>query len=219
MKKCIAAGLLLLLFAACASAEIVGTTPQFDNIHRYIAPNGQEIYYVSREDKYALVKEEDVNFDGHDDLVMLITQGASNAFYEFYVWNDGQYALAGRNALLDWGLGNYTLDAQNGYVISHYTNGWAGMLHEEHIFRWKGNDLELVRYAISEHKKTELMEGDVFVTIENCDLLHVRVFDCRYGEYERTDDVIFEEVASVSEGFDELVLLDREREALWQGLK
>ena len=108
---------------------------------------------------------------------------------------------------------------QNGYVISHYSNGWAGLLHEKHIFRWKGNDLELVRYAVSENQRTSAVDGDVYVTIENCDLVHVRVIECRYGEYERTDDVIFEEIASVSEGFDELALLERESEALWQRLR
>lgn len=211
--------LLMLLFALPAHAEIVGQTPQQEYIHRYTASNGQEIYYVSREDEWATVQEEDVNFDGHDDLVFLITLGASNGFFEFYVWDDGQYVLAGRNHLDDLGLGNYELDPQNGYVISHYSNGWAGLLHEKHIFRWKGNDLELVRYAISETYHTAVFEGDVFVTIENYDQVHVRVLECRYGEGERTDEVIFERIVSMKEGFDEHALLDEESAALWNGLK
>ena len=208
-----------LLFASPAAAQIVGQTPQFDYIHRYTAPNGQEIYYVSREDEWATVQEKDVNFDGHNDLVFLITLGASNGFFEFYVWDDGQYVLAGRNHLFDLGLGNYELDEENGYVISHYSNGWAGLLHEKHIFRWEGNDLKLVRYAVSEHQKTAISQDDVFVTVENYDLLHVRVFECRYGEDERTDEVIFERVVSMSEGFDERALLEEENTALWNGLK
>ena len=221
MKKQLLTAILLsaLLFAASARGEIVGTTPQHENIHRYTAPNGQEIYYISREDEWATVQEEDVNFDGHDDLVFLITLGASNGFFEFYVWDDGQYVLAGRNHLDDLGLGNYELDPENGYVISHYSNGWAGLLHEKHIFRWNGNDLELVRYAISEHHKTSVFEGDVFVTIENNDLVHVRVFECHYGEDERTDEVIFERIGSMKEGFDEHALLEEESAALWNGLR
>ena len=102
MKRKICVVLLLaLLLCLPAAAEIVGTTPQDEYIHRYVAPNGQEIYYVSHEDEWATVQQQDVNFDGHDDLVFLITQGASNGFFEFYVWDDGQYVLAGRNALHD----------------------------------------------------------------------------------------------------------------------
>ena len=211
--------LFVLLLCVPAAAEIVGTTPQFDNIHRYIAPNGQEIYYVSREDEYAIVREEDVNFDGHNDLVMLTTQGASNGFFEFYVWDDGQYVLAGRNALNDLGIGNYALDPENGYVISHYSNGWAGLLHEKHIFRWEGNDLKLVRYAISQEQRTGIFEGDLYIDITNNDLVHVRVFECQYGEGERTDEVIFERIASRKEGFDEQALLEEESAALWNGIK
>ena len=216
-KACLV--LLFLLLCMPAAAEIVGTTPQSEYIHRYTAPNGQEIYYVSREDEYAIVREEDVNFDGHNDLVMLTTQGASNAFYEFFVWDDGQYVLAGRNQLDELGIGNYALDPQNGYVISHYSNGWAGLLHEKHIFRWEGNDLKLVRYAISQEQRTGIFEGDLFIDITNNDLVHVRVFECQYGEDERTDEVIFERIVSRTEGFDEQALLEEESAALWNGLR
>ena len=220
MKRnaCLALLLLLLLFVP-AAAEIVGTTPQLDNIHRYVAPNGQEIYYVSREDEWATVQEMDVNFDGQDDLVMLIALGASNGFFEFYVRDDGQYVLAGRNALHEDGLPNFTLEPELGLVTTYHQTGWAGLLHEKHIFRWEGNDLKLVRYAVSENHKTAAFEGDVFVTIENNDLVHVRVFECRYGEDERTDEVIFERVVSMKEGFDEQALLEEESRALWNGLK
>ena len=219
MKRKISIVLLALLLCLPAAAEIVGTTPQDEYIHRYIAPNGQEIYYVSHEYEWATEQQQDVNFDGHDDLVFLITQGASNGFFEFYVWDDGRYVLAGRNALHDDSLPNFTLEPELGLVTTYQQIGWAGLLHEKHIFRWKGSDLELVRYAVSENQRTSAVDGDVYVTIENCDLVHVRVMECRYGETERTDEVIFEEIASVSEGFDELALLERESEALWQGLR
>ena len=81
MKRLILLTLLFALLSVNAAAEIVGTTPQLENIHRYTAPNGQEIYYISREEEWATVQQADVNFDGHDDLVFLITQGASNGFF------------------------------------------------------------------------------------------------------------------------------------------
>lgn len=219
MKKWMLLLLFVMLFAAPAAAEIVGQTPQDDYIHRYTAPNGQEIYYVSREDEWATVQEKDVNFDGHDDLVFLITLGASNGFFEFYLWDDGQYVLAGRNALHDNGLPNFDLYPELGLVTTYHQVGWAGLLNEQHIFRWEGNDLQLVRYAVSEEHKTAIFEGDLFITIENGDLLQVHVFECRYGEGERTDEMIFERVVSMSEGFDERALLEEESRALWNGLK
>ena len=220
MKRKISLALLLaLLLCMPAAAEIVGTTPQDEYIHRYVAPNGQEIYYVSREDEWATVQQQDVNFDGHDDLVFLITQGASNGFFEFYVWDDGQYVLAGRNALHDDGLPNFTLEPELGLVTTYHQIGWAGLLHEKHIFRWEGNDLKLVRYAVSEEQQTGIFEGDLFIHITNNDLVQVRVFECRYGEGERTDEVIFERIASRKEGFDEQALLKEEDAALWQGLR
>ena len=76
-----------------------------------------------------------------------------------------------------------------------------------------------MRYAISQNHKTAVFEGDVFVTLENNDLLQVRVFECRYGEDERTDEVIFERIVSMKEGFDEHALLEEEDAALWDGLK
>ena len=165
------------------------------------------------------MQEKDVNFDGHDDLVFLITLGASNGFFEFYVWDDGQYVLAGHNALNDNGLPNFELYPEQELVVTNHQIGWAGLLHEKHIFRWEGNDLKLVRYAVSEHQKTAISQDDVFITVENYDLLHVRVFKCRYGEDERTNEVIIERVVSMSEGFDERALLEEESAALWQGLR
>ena len=219
MRKIGIALLFVLLLCMPAMAEIVGTTPQLEYIHRYMASNGQEIYYVSREDEWATVQQKDVNFDGHDDLVFLITLGASNGFFEFYVWDEGQYVLAGRNALHEDGLPNFVLDPERGLVTTYHQIGWAGLLHEKHIFRWEGNDLKLVRYAISENQRTSVFEGDVFVTIENNDLVHVRVFECRYAEDERTDEVLFERIASMKEGFDEQALLEEEDAALWNGLR
>lgn len=219
MTKWLAVAFALVTLAAPAAAQIVGQPPQDDYIHRYTAPNGQEIYYVSREDEWATVQEKDVNFDGHDDLVFLITLGASNGFFEFYVWDDGQYVLAGRNALHDNGLPNFELLPEHGLVVTYHQMGWAGLLHEKHIFRWEGNDLRLVRYAVAEEQTTAIYEGDAYVTITNNNLLHVRVFDCQYGDGERTDNVIFEKTVSLGESLDEQALLEEESAALWNELR
>ena len=44
MKRIAALLLGLMCFALPAAAQIVGETPQGAYIHRYLAPNGQEIY-------------------------------------------------------------------------------------------------------------------------------------------------------------------------------
>lgn len=219
MKKGFLLLFAVMLLAAPAAAQIVGVTPQSDYIHRYIAPNGQEIYYVSREDEWATVQEEDVNFDGHDDLIFLITLGASNGFFEFWVWDDGQYVLAGRNALNDNGLPNFTLYPEQGLVATYHQMGWAGLLNEQHIFRWEGNNLKLVRYAVSQEQETAIFEGDLFITILNNGYLQVRVYECRYGEGERTDEVIYERIVNLNEEFDEQALLEEEDAVLWNGLR
>ena len=87
MKKMIAFVLCAaLLLAAClsAQAEIVGQTGDGTFIHRHIAPNGQELYFVSLE-RDPRVLMEDVNFDGIDDVVVYTAVGASNFFTEFFV--------------------------------------------------------------------------------------------------------------------------------------
>ena len=211
--------LMVSLLAAPAAAEIVGQTPQDEFIHRYIAPNGQEIYYISREDEWATVQEADVNFDGQDDLVFLVTLGASNGFFEFWLRDGEQYILARRNEFLDTGIPNYELYPELRFVTSYHQIGWAGLLHEKHIFRWEGNSLKLVRYAVCREQVTSLFEGDTYIRIENQDRLVSQVYECRYDGFERSDELIYEKTVSMSEGFDEQALLAAEDEALWNGLR
>ncbi len=97
-------------------------------IYRYTAPDGQEIYLVADERQEPVLHREDVNFDGVEDVVALTRLGASNAFYDFFVWDGRQYVYAtppGQEA----GLANYSLDADKGYVLSQRQQrpGRAGM--------------------------------------------------------------------------------------------
>ena len=164
------------------------------------------------------MQQQDVNFDGYDDLVFLTALGASNGFFEFYVWDDGQYVLAGRNALNEDGLPNYTLDPGRGYVVSYHQMGWAGLLNEQHIFRWEGNRLKLVRYAVCEENKQLIFEENSYIEITDYDRIRARVFECCYTEGERTDTVIYETVVE-HETVDARALLDQIDAALWNGLK
>ena len=63
--------LILLLLPAAAPAEVVGREGMYGEryIHRIEAPNGQALYYLSKEEE-AFVTYRDVNFDGTEDIVV-----------------------------------------------------------------------------------------------------------------------------------------------------
>ncbi len=92
----------------------------------------------------SLYSFEDVNFDGHDDLVLVTVAGASNATYTFYLWDEdaGAYLWYGGDDL--W---NYQLYPAQRIVLSTGTSGWAGLLHENKVYAWdeSGRQLNLLR--------------------------------------------------------------------------
>ena len=99
---------LLLAFAllpAAAPAEVVGRDGMYGDryIHRIEAPNGQALYYLSKEEE-AFVTCRDVNFDGMEDIVVISAQGASNTWFLFFVWDGENYVRAGWDAGDDTGL-------------------------------------------------------------------------------------------------------------------
>ena len=114
------------VFFVCAAAEDKQNFLNFEKltdtadgaIYRCTAPNGQEVYFVA---ELPTVWMEDVNFDGTDDIVVLSQLGASNAYYDLYVWDGEQYVYATPYG----GLANYMLDADKGYLISSANNGLA----------------------------------------------------------------------------------------------
>src|SRR5699024_9158442 len=111
MKKRLCSLLLvLLLLPAAAPAEVVGREGMYGDeyIHRIEAPNGQALYYLSKEEE-AFVTYRDVNFDGMEDIVVISSQGASNTWFLFFVWDGENYVRAGWDAGDDTGLPNYEL--------------------------------------------------------------------------------------------------------------
>ena len=166
----------LWLISLSAGAEIVGWTSDGAMIHRHIAPNGQEIFFTSIEEE-PFIRTEDVNFDGQDDLVVLTVLGASNAYFEFFVWSGESYVMA-RHPGQDYGLCNYTLD-ERGYVVSHVSNGLAGALFEETIFAWEGTGLRPIRTMESAEYTTWELRENGFAQVTDAGALHVRLWDCR----------------------------------------
>ena len=101
---------MLSLLPAAALAEVVGREGMYGDryIHRIEAPNGQSLYYLSNEEE-AFVTYRDVNFDGMEDIVVISSQGASNTWFLFFVWDGENYVRAGWDAGDDTGLPNYEL--------------------------------------------------------------------------------------------------------------
>ena len=76
---------------------------------------------------------QDVNYDGHDDLVIVTMAGASNAAYTFYLWNEETGAFEWFGGEDVW---NYQLYPAQRFLLSHSTNGWAGLLHKDTVYAW-----------------------------------------------------------------------------------
>ncbi len=197
----------------------VGQTYEGDFIYSWDAPNGQTLYFTALEDP--AIKFEDVNFDGHEDVVVFIIRGASNFFTEFFVWDDGQYVYAAHPGL-EYGICNYQLYPEYGIVHSGANNGYAGALHEDVLLRWEGNQLRTIRRAVSDHEveTADLPEREGYVATTYLQKLRVRVWDYTKGVYE--GELVYETVIDLDDLNDDdgyRRLFTGEQEALWKGIK
>jgi len=194
-----------------SQTEIVGMTADWDYIHRYTAENGAEIYFTSVE-RTPRIKQEDVNMDGVLDLVVMVNAGASNAMYEFFLCDSETYRYV-KHGGISYGLANYVL--KDGYVVSDATNGHAGALFEICIFRWVGDELELVRRAESDLVRERTYAQTWYTETTFQDRLLMTIRDYQSGEYEGT--VIWEK--EIADQDVEAALFEEIDRALWQGLK
>lgn len=200
--------LVMLALPWAAGAEIVGRTAD-SYIHRWTADNGQELYFVTNTEE-ARVTYDDVNFDGHPDLAVVTAQGASNARYEFYLWNNGVYEYAER-----WtgDIINYSL-ADGKYVVSMSDDGNAGMLFHAEICVWDGPILKTLRTMVAEEETDIAWEGRIMTKTMNLDRLHVVLWeqDSPAGAAE----ILWENTyAPLPEGAG---FMDEIHARLWQGL-
>ena len=218
MKKRLCSLLLvLLLLPAAAPAEVVGRDGMYGDryIHRIEAPNGQALYYLSKEEE-AFVTCRDVNFDGMEDIVVISAQGASNTWFLFFVWDGENYVRAGWDAGDDTGLPNYELLAGDGLVLASSNDGWAGGLHHRRLYRWEGTDLRLVRSAVSEEYHQMAVDGQAgaVVTTTYHDRMSVRVTEPDgQGGYR----VLWEGVVTEEQAANDPQAFSQEEAAFWQG--
>lgn len=208
MKKVLSV-LLLLCLLLPAQAEIVGRTSEGELIHTYTADNGQLIYFTALEDA-PFIEKADVNFDGLEDLVVCVSAGASNGFFEFFVFDGENYVQAMHDGI-GYGICNYQLYPEKGLVLSHANNGFAGALYEACLFKWEGTDLKLIRRAVSDLDSEYIWYDDGYALRSYDNRLRVTV-----GMYNASGEweiVLEERVSLADESW-----YEREEKALWQGL-
>lgn len=170
----------------CLQTNALGAESEH-SIMKAMLDNGQTIYYLSREED-GPGKMEDVNFDGHDDFVPIISLGASNFFCAFFPYNpqSGQYEpLYG----FDQGFCNYTLDPDRGYVISSVNDGYQ--YGETKIFRWQGDTLVLLRSAKSATVHTVEYREDGCT--EQWDFTHYEMIVYDHTKDEQSDPIIYQQ--------------------------
>lgn len=206
---------LLLWQPVSARAAIVGHTPQGDFIHEITAPNGQRLYFLSMETE-PTVQQEDVNFDGQADLVVLTARGASNFFYEFFVFSKGRYDWAPHPGS-EQGLANYTLHPQQGLVLSYASNGMAGALSERVLYAWQGGELRMRRSLHAQPLVTTTYPENRIHTVTDDSKLWVRVFDYGAPGEGRERALVYEAVLEAQQLTNED--FDRMDQALWEGLR
>lgn len=210
--------LVLSLLPAGALAEVVGREGMYGDeyIHRIEAPNGQSLYYLSKEEE-AFVTYRDVNFDGMEDIVVISSQGASNTWFLFFVWDGENYVRAGWDAGDDTGLPNYELLAGDGLLLANSNDGWAGGLHHRWLYRWEGTDLRLVRSAVSEECQETVLDGQTgaIITTTYNDRMCVRVIE---PDGEGGQRVLWEGVVTEEQAASDPQAFAQEDAAFWQGI-
>lgn len=194
-----------------AATQIVGTTPDGGYIHACEVGAGEFVYFVATEPDPEITME-DVNFDGQTDLVFTTVRGATNLYFEFFVWTPQGYVRA--EYPVATGIANYRLDPDRGYVVSSANGGSAGALYEDFIFRWEGTSLRTVRCAVSESLHEYRSEGNSFTTTVSDRKIMLTVY-----AYDENGDgtLIHEEIINL--GRMDADKLNEMKQRLWQGLR
>lgn len=187
-------------------------------VFRITAPNGQSLYVVSVMER-PVVHGLDVNFDGAEDLAVMVSSGASNEVYRLFIRQGEEYLPVYDST--EEGLFNPAFYPDARLVGSHGSSGYAGALHEDILLRWEGSRLIPVRRAVCESRQ-EMVDDEQGYTMKTWyQLLHARVY-----AYDRDglgeDHLLYEEIYDMeAQGMEDgyTAFYRREQDALWEGLE
>lgn len=196
------------------TTQVVGKTSDGDYIHQLAAPNGQLLYFSAMEEEPPVVIR-DVNFDGVSDIEVFVAMGASNFYSEFFVYDASSDAYVRVEHASDDGLSNVELYPEYGLVATYGNAGNAGLLHVWNLYRWEGNDLRLIRSAVSDEWTEDIFEGSTYTQIIHGDMLHVVVRD----HTRAYDAPVVWELIIPKEAAETRDIYTEEMEALWQGIR
>lgn len=184
---------------------------------RMTAPNGQPLHFVSQIPE-PVAHSVDVNFDGVEDLAVLVASGASNMLYRLFLMQGDRYVPVFDST--EEGLFNFTLYPTAGLVASHATSGMAGALHEDLLLRWEGTRLIPIRRAVSEQLQETAFDDKSYTERTWHERLRVRVYDYASGTPGEPQLLFDEQFDMGAEGNTDayLIFFQLEQQALWQGL-
>ncbi len=194
------------------NVERVGYAANCDGIFRLVAPeNGQSLFFTSAVENPA-VYQQDVDFDGVQDLVVTTNSGTSNTFFAFFVRRGYEYVPV---EVPGWGyeLCNYQLYPQRRLLVSRANNGAAGAFHETTIFCWNGTELKPLRTAVGQMSVDDYDQNGLMISAANPQLVNLRVWDYTSDAQGAT---IYEKTVLLAAMQTELEL---QLDALWQGLR
>ena len=188
-------------------------------IMRLTAPNGQSLHFVTWMTSDPVVHSADVNFDGADDLAVMVSSGATNSVYRLFVRQGERYVAVDDGQ--EEGLFNPVLYPELGLVESQGTSGLAGALHENILLKWEGTRLVPVRRAVCANDQTNNFQDDAYTVTDWFNILRSRVLDYTGAQY-GDPLVLFDEIYNMNAlGMEEdyLDFYQREQDALWQGIQ
>lgn len=186
-------------------------------IMRMTAPNGQVLHFIA-EFMHPVAYALDVNFDGAEDLAVLVSPGGTNEVYRLFIHQGERYVPVDDGQ--EEGLYNPAFFPESGLVLSHGVSGLAGALHEDILFGWEGARLIPLRSAVCAAYVEEYSQEDAYIIKTWADVLQAKVYAYRDGNlWDKT--LMFEESFNMkTQGMEEAfsAFQGREQEALWQGL-
>lgn len=158
--------------------------------------------YAQQEDMAADFRFEDLTLDGLPDLLVPWAQGAANMYYTLYPYDEAAKAFVSTpvSSVL---LCNHEVLRDKGVLHTQESLGLAGLMRQESLYAWQGEDLAQVRHLLCQ--ENELQPG----------ILSARVYDNAQLVWEK--EIPLEEALEMEETAGSL--MQEAEDIFWQGYR